>query len=111
MPSLDVSIAAATAVVGFDLMRDQEVSVSGGDRVITGAAIMGSAAAQDTEVHLKVGLVTVSKLLNRTTGAPNMDDVVPLEAVVPAGDRIAAVVVDAPATNPINMKLMYEELE
>lgn len=101
-----VSIAAATAVVGYDLFKDQTWNVSGRNRVIRGLACAGSAAAGDTEVDLYVGNVRVTNFFNSATGFPTRDHYKPLGAVaVPAGTKISAIVRDAPATNPINIDL------
>jgi hypothetical protein len=105
-----VSIAAATAVLGFDMFRDEPWTVSDNDRVITGIAVLGSAAAADSGVDLLVGQTRVTREYNRTTGYPNMDDVLPLNAAVPAGAKISGPVFDAPATNPLNVKIVVEDL-
>lgn len=99
-----VSIAAATAVVGYDLFQNTFWKTSGRRRLIRGLACRGSAAAGDTQIDIMVGEVTVSTLYNTTTGFPNMDDVFPAGNIpLPAGTPVSAIVRDAPATNPINV--------
>lgn len=104
------SIAAATAVVDYDLLTNQPGKATGNHRVITGVSLLGSAAAGDTIVDLKVGETRVARLYNRTTGFPNMDDMRPLESMVPAGEPVSAIVADAPATNAINVEVKVEDL-
>jgi hypothetical protein len=104
------AVAAATAVLGFDLFRDEPWTVSDMDRVITGLGVTGSAAAGDAAVDLLVGQVRVVRKYNQTTGFPNMDNVQPLDAAVPAGSKVSAPVVDAPATSPLNVVIIIEEL-
>ena len=110
MAAYEVSVAAATAVLGYDLVRDEPWTVSDRPRVITGLAVMGSAAAGDSAVDLLVGMYRVERVFNRTTGFPNMDDMLPLDAYVPPGSKISMPVVDAPATNALNAKILVEDL-
>lgn len=103
-----VSVAAATAVVGYDLFRDQTWRVSSKARRLRGMAVAGSAAALDTTVDLYIDQYHVGKFYNSATGAPIIDQhMVPLKGnLVPAGATIACIVSDAPATNPINVILL-----
>ena len=100
-----VSVAAATAVVGFDLLRENTQRVAGYQRMIKRVALKGSAAALDTEIQLMVGQTEVARLFNSGTGAPNRDDLFEVGIRVPANAPVYAKVVDAPATNPINLAL------
>lgn len=101
-----VSIAAATAVAGYDLFRDQKWNISSQPRVLSGISCCGSAAALDTELELFVGNVLVTNVFNSATGAPTRDHVQPLAGIyVPAGERISCIVKTAPGTNPINVNL------
>lgn len=110
MAVYEVTIAAATAVLGFDMFRDEPWTVSDEDRVITGLGVTGSAAAGDAAVDLLVGQVRVVRKYNQTTGFPNLDNVQPLDAGVPAGAKVSCPVVDAPATSPLNIVIIVEEL-
>lgn len=103
-----VSVAAATAVVGYDLFQNQTWRVSARPRRLRGLACAGSAAALDTQVDLYVDQYYVGTFFNSATGAPNMDrDIVPLKGnYVPPGATVACIVKDAPATNPINVVLL-----
>ena len=110
-PAYAFNVAAATAVIGYDLLSGQPVRTSDVDRVITGLGIMGSAAALDTVADLLEGFDRQITVQNRTTGAPNMDDVLPTVVEIPAGSPITLPVVDAPATNPIAGIIVIEDVE
>lgn len=110
MAQFEVTIAAATAVLGYDMFRDEPWTVSSVPRVIRGLAVTGSAAAGDSGVDLLVGTTRIARKYNTTTGFPTMDHMQPLEAVVPAGEKIAGPVFDAPATNPLNVMIIVEDL-
>jgi len=100
-----VSIAAATAIVGYDLCRDQLWKTAGYPRAIAGVGLCGSAAAGDTKVILYVGTSRIGEFYNLATGFPTKDHIIPVANRVPAGQNISAIVEDAPATNPINLTL------
>ncbi len=113
MATYEVSIPAATAVVGYDLLTDLPyVRVSGGNRILRRAALAGSAAAGDSRVGLAVGGVPVGRMYNVGTGFPNSDrDMRSMgDAFIPAGEALSALVEDAPATNPLNLLVEVEEL-
>lgn len=110
MPIYEVTVAAATAVLGYDMFRDEPWTVSDLDRVITGLAVTGSAAAGDAGIDLLIGQVRVARKYNQTTGFPNMDNLTPLDVAVPAGSKISGPVFDAPATSPLNIMIAVEDL-
>lgn len=109
MPSYTVSVAAATAVVGYDLAVDQRWKEQPNNRVLVGVALRGSVAAGDTEVDLYVDETRIATLFNNSTGFPDNDDVVSMNILVPGGAEFSAVVQDAPATNPINLRVDFAE--
>lgn len=97
------SVAAATAVVGYDLAKDQIWQRSAIARALMGFGLKGSAAANDSKVSLYIDTVKIAEFYNTDTGFPNMDNVIPLDGnYVPPGCDIHIYVDDAPATNPIN---------
>jgi hypothetical protein len=111
VPSYTASIAAAVALVGADLFTGEVWARSPVNRVLTGSALRGSAAAGDTEVELMIDEVRVSSFFNTTTGFPNMDDLVPLESLfIPAGALLRSLVRDAATTNPINHMVSLENV-
>lgn len=105
MALLQQSVAAATAVVGYDLLRDDLLATAQYARTINAAGLAGSAAALDTIVDIYVGPTFVARLFNTATGAVLVNaHMFPVRNVfVPAGQRVQAKVVDAPATNVINL--------
>lgn len=105
-----VSVAAASAVVGYDLTSGQLWAVQGRNRALTGFAMTGSAAAGDTKVSLYVDQVLVGEFYNTTTGFPTKDHFYNLNAFVPAGSKISIIVTDAANTNPINVVVQWTDL-
>lgn len=105
------SIAAATAVLDYDLMSTSIFKRAGNWRHWRGFSLLGSAAAGDTRVGLYVDRVKIGTAYNRTTGFPSItDDLFPLDALVPPGSDISVIVEDAAATNPINGDLELEDI-
>lgn len=105
MSLISVSIAAASAPIGTNLLADTVGRQDGRVRQIKKVAITGSAAALDTRVRLMVGSMEVGPLYNSATGAPQRDYLFETAALVPANTEIGIFVEDAPATNPINVLL------
>lgn len=103
-----VSVAAATAVLGYDLFRDQTWRVSARSRRLRGMGVAGSTAALDTSVDLFIDQYHVGKFYNSATGMVLLDaHMMPLKGnLVPPGATIACIVADAPAANPINVVLI-----
>lgn len=102
--NLEVSVAAATAVAGYDLMRDQQQRVSAQHRSINGIAVAGSAAAGDCSFDLYIGQRLIARFYVKATGWPTRDHMVPLAALyVPPAETISMIMVTAPTTNPINV--------
>ncbi len=105
------SVPAATAVIGYDLATGQIWQQNaGGDRALTGFGVKGSAAAGDTKVSLFIDTVKIGEFFNVSTGFPNRDDTVSIDAYCPAGSQIHIYVDDAPATNPINTLLTWDDM-
>lgn len=105
------SVAAATAALGYDLTTGQIWAVQGNDRALTGFAICGSAAAGDTKVDVYVDQVKVLEAYNTTTGFPTKDHFYMVDAYVPAGSKISVIVTDAASTNPINIVVVWEDMD
>ena len=112
MGSLRQSVAAATAVVGYDLLQDARQQVVSYDRALWGLMLTGSATAGDTVIELYVEDVLVGTYSNTSTGEGTVDaDLQPLDNIyVPGGAKIHAIVKDAPSTNPIIIKLFWRDL-
>jgi len=103
----EVSVAAASAPVQTNLLANSDMRQAGHRRVLKTAGLAGSAAAGDTIVEIKVGARTVARLFNTATGFPTADHDRSVNAVVPANAELSAIVTDAPATNPINLKVEF----
>jgi len=100
-----LSVAAATAVVGFDLLANRpDIAVSSQNRTLRAVGLTGSAAAGDAAVDVKVASRTVSTLFNSALGFPTADAAkFDTAYFVPAGSPVSVIVTDAPATNPLNL--------
>ena len=100
-----LSVAAATAVVGYDLLTNRpDIQNASVQRVLRAIGLTGSAAAGDSVVDIKVGNRTVATLYNTATGFPTNDaSKFPTSYAVPAGSPVSVIVTDAPATNPLNL--------
>jgi len=104
------SVAAATAVVGYNLANNTVWQSARMPRLLTGFALKGSAAAGDTKVDVLVDTTKVAEKFNTGTGFPNNDDLVPMNVVIPPNAMLNIYVTDAPATNPINVLVRLVEL-
>lgn len=100
-----LSIPAATAALGYDLLTNRpDIASSQGQRVLRAIALTGSAAAGDTIVDVKVGNRTVITLYNTATGFPTNDaSKFPTSYSVPPGSPVSVIVTDIPATNALNL--------
>lgn len=104
-----VSIAAASAVVGYDLASGTTWQNSTHPRQMVAVGLTGSAAALDTLVEVFVGDRRVGEIYNSATGAPARDNMFRMGVDVPAGEDVHLFVRDAPATNPINAAIDFAE--
>jgi len=100
-----ISVAAATAVLGYDLLTNRPDIANGSrPRVLRAIALTGSTAAGDTVADIKVGNRTVATLYNTATGFPTNDaSKFPTAYSVPPGSPVSVIITDAPATNAINL--------
>jgi len=104
---VEVTVAAATAVAGYDLMRDETQRVSAERRTINGIAVAGSTAAGDCSFNLYIGQHLVGRFYVKATGWPTRDHMAPLAGLyVPPGETISMIMVTAPTTNPINVLMI-----
>lgn len=99
-----VSIAAATAVLGYDLLQGATFATAQYDRRVVAAGLAGSAAALDSKIDLMVDNILIAVMYNTSVGAPTRDvDMYRVGEPVPPGTTLRALVTDAPATNPLNL--------
>ena len=103
--------AAAQAPLQTDLLRNSVHRLQGYDRVITGAILGGSTAVGDTQVALFVSDVQVAELVNlQGAGQPLTGYAMfPVDAFVPAGSELRALVTKAPTGNPITIYIEIDE--
>jgi len=110
---ISTSEAAATLTVGTDAFRNDRKRTSSRGRAISGIALVGSAAINDTEIDLYAGDYYFGRFRNSRAGvvAPILpDDLQPIRPTyVAPGDALTAIVVDAPATNPLLIQVYGRE--
>jgi hypothetical protein len=96
-----IGVAAATAVLGYNMLQNRpDVQSSGRNRTLRGIALTGSATIGDSAVDVKVGDRTVATMYNSKLLLPSADgDMFATAIFVPAGVPISVIVVDAPATS------------
>ncbi len=110
MPNYTVGIAAAAAVVDYDMFTGQVWARQPQDRVITGLACTGSAVIGDSEVEVFVDEVRIGNFFNNKLLLPNNDDLMPLESLgIPAGSQLRALVRDAPTTSILYVMAALED--
>ena len=99
-----VSVAAATAVVGYDLFKDTIWQQAPYPRILSGVGCAGSTAALDAKVSIYVGTVKVGEFFNSALGAVLVNQhMFAMNENIAAGDLIHAYVDTQPTTNAINM--------
>lgn len=96
------SVAAATAVVGYNLATGQTWRSAPFNRRLSGMGLTGSAAALDTHVRIMAGQQEIGDMFNSATGAVNRDAMFGVGALIPGGVELMVLVDDAAASNPIN---------
>jgi len=102
VPLISTSTAAATAVIGFDLIGDSPLRQSLRNRTVSRVGLSGSAAAGDTLCRVMAGSVEIGTIYNNATGAVQADSgLLRVNWAVPSSQNLSVVVVDIPATNPI----------
>ena len=100
----EVSVAAATAVVGYYLARNETWRVSSKNRKLMGVAACGSTAAGDCSLDVFIDEYRVGRFYNLATGWPTADHIVACKGnFIPAGATLALVMAVAPTANPINV--------
>ena len=95
------SVAASTAVVGYNLATGQTWRSAPFNRRLAGMGLTGSAAALDTHVRIMAGQQEIGDLYNSATGAVNRDAMFGVGALLPAGVELLILVDDAPSSNPV----------
>lgn len=106
MPSRMVSVAAATAILGYDLLQNErDLQTAPYRRVLQSAALAGSAVIGDARIGLMVDGRLVARLYNTALAFPNADDLNPINEPIAPSSVLQAIVEDAPVTNALNLTL------
>lgn len=102
-----IGIAAATAVLGYNMLQNRpDVQSAGRQRVLRGLALTGSAVIGDCSVDVKVGDRVVATIFNSALLTPQADrDMMPMQVLVPVSVPVSVIVVDAPATSILYVML------
>jgi len=95
--------------VGYNLLTNSPHRQSSRSRRLRSIALAGSAAAGDTEVQVLINTTEVARKFNTATGFPTRDHLASINRAVPANAEVSVTVVDAPATNPINLLLEFDD--
>lgn len=104
---LSVTVAAATAILDYDLLQNVVGKKDSRTRRLIGIAFCGSAAAADCAIELLVDSVSVGYLHNVATGWPTRDHLFPVNITIPGNSDFTVRVADAAATNPVNLILLF----
>jgi len=107
MATTQITVTAAVAVAGYDLMTNEKAAKEPFDRVLRGVGVMGSAAAGDMNAELFVNGVRMGKFYNLGTGWPNKDSILEQAIPVPANAGIEFKMGTAPTTNPVNVVMEF----
>lgn len=102
------SVAAATAIVGYDICQNQIWQQSDKPRFLRALACVGGNAINEANGDLYIGTVYVGTYYNTKNGvvAPIQEDIKPLgKLYVPPGAKIMFIVRVAPTVSPIILEL------
>lgn len=101
--------AAATALVGVDLARNERQRSSSQLRILKGVAVVGSAVVDDFSCSIYIENFYVGRFRNTHAGVLQVDsqsDVIRVGPhAVPPGAQISVICDLAATTNPINVQL------
>jgi len=103
MAVYEESVAAATAVLGYDIFSNATYKTSSSDRVIRGFAVTGSNAVGDAKVSLRVGQLEVASKYNGALLFANKDDLIPVGARIPKGMPVSCIVTDSASSSALNI--------
>ncbi len=106
MPSFTVGVAAATAVLGYDMFTSEPWARSPTHRTLNEIGVAGSAVIGDSEVDLYVDEIRIGNFFNTALLLPGFDQMIALGRLfVPAGALLRALVRDAPATSILYIRV------
>ena len=104
---MQVGVAAATAILGYDLLKDVVGKKEAGGRALIGVGLAGSAVVGDSEIDVYVNSVPVATLKNSSLLVPKKDDILPCRIHVPGNSELALIVTDAPVTSILYSTLLF----
>jgi len=106
MPSYQVGVAAAAAVIGYDMFVGEPWSRTPQRRAINEIGVAGSAVIGDSEVELYVDEVRIGNFFNSALLVPQFDSMIALgRLLVPGGSLLRCLVRDAPATSILYIRV------
>lgn len=98
-----VSVTAAVALAGYDIMQNQAWRVSDVVRVLDAIRVAGSTAGGDCSFNLFIGSYYVGRFYVIAAGWPTQAHETVIAKMVPPGANIVMEMITAPTTNPINV--------
>lgn len=105
-----VSVAAATAVLGYDLTTNTTWRTSSRPRRLKALGMAGSAVILDTKADVFIGSEKVGELFNSSLLAVNRNtDMFSSGKLVPAGEALSVLIVDAPATSALQLTIDFDD--
>lgn len=99
-----VKKTAAVAIVDADLFKDEGWITDMKHRILSQIAVVGSTNPNDFAVKIFAGNRELGTFYNSQGGAnvvPNKDDLIPVGAFIPGGQRLRCIVIDAAAANDV----------
>ncbi len=107
----DISVTAAVAVVGYNLLGDHYLAVDQRNRIVARAGLVGSTAVSDCEVELVANGKILTTIRNTTAGASKVPvdaDMTSVKGFVPKNCPLQAIVRIAPNANAIVLRIELE---
>jgi len=111
MPAIQTGVAAATAVVGYDLFSGESMAeLPAGARVVA-VAVTGSAVIGDSRVEFKAGNDSIAKLNNSALLVGAREALIPVmwRNKSGAAQHLFCTVLDAPATSIIYVLAIVDQ--
>jgi len=101
------SVAAATAVVGYDILQGRKWRRENFGRVMTGIGVGGSAAIGDCDAELFINGVNVGEFKNLVLGWTSKDYILPCQIPIPANALMEMKMTTGATTNPVNVLAIF----
>jgi hypothetical protein len=101
------SVAAATAVAGYDILQGTKWRRENYARKLVGVGFNGSAVVGDCDGDLFLNGVKVGEFKNLSLGWGTKDHLLPTSVTVPANALLELKMTTAPTTNAINVLAVF----